>query len=79
MRTITSFLAGALLIATTAQGVMAAERNPINKRQHSEQVRIRQGVKSGELTAAERMRIQRSLISASQDIYQHKHDGQDRK
>ena len=50
MKAITTILAGALLSATIVPGAMAADRRPINAREHHEQVRIRDGVKSGELS-----------------------------
>ena len=36
----------------------AAERRPINQRQHTEQARIRQGIRSGELTRREAVRLE---------------------
>lgn len=56
--TIYSILAGALLTVTFVPAATAAERRPINARQHHEQVRIRQGVKSGELTRRETVRLE---------------------
>ena len=59
MRAIPTILAGALLSATMIPGAIAAERRPINAREHREQVRIRQGVKSGELTRRETIRLKK--------------------
>ena len=79
----------------------------IDRREHNQQERIRQGIKSGELTrreavrleeqeakirvnekfaradgkisAAERERLEKELNRTSQNIYEQKHDDQDRK
>ena len=59
MRAIPTILAGALLSSTMIPGAMAAVRRPINAREHHEQVRIRQGVKSGELTRRETLRLEK--------------------
>ena len=91
---------------------LAAEKNKakspaINAREHNQKLRIRQGVKSGELTRKElarleaeearirrherraksdgkltpeeRARLEKELSKASHDIYEQKHDDQDRK
>jgi hypothetical protein len=78
----------------------------INEREHNQQERIRQGIKSGELTRseavrledqeakirvnekfaasdgkitpAERARVEKELNKTSRNIYQQKHDNQDR-
>src|SRR5262245_7654376 len=101
-------LMGAIIPAAgLAQGQRSHSRNSINERQHNQQQRIRQGVRSGELTgveaarlqrqesqirlneavarrsggeftARERARIQHQLNRASGNIYQQKHDAQDR-
>lgn len=104
--TIFNIVAGTFLTAALVPAVNAAERKPINARQQHQQQRIRQGVKSGELTrheavrleqqqarirvnerfakadgeltAAERLRIQQQLTAASNSIHTQKHDRQDR-
>jgi hypothetical protein len=97
-----SWLLGLAVCATPA---LAAGKS-INKVEHKEQQRIRQGIRSGELTRPEarrleaeqarirvnerfaradgkltmreRERLNRELHRASHDIYQQKHDNQDR-
>ena len=108
MKAIPNILAGLTLCAAISPAAaMASDRKPIDRREHNEQVRIHQGIRSGELTrkeaarleaeqarirvderfakmngkftAEERLRIQKELSKASHDIYQQKHDAQDRK
>lgn len=108
-RTIVSILCGAVICAVVvpAAGLAAAGvKTPvINERQHDQQARIRQGVKSGELTRretarleaeearirvnerfaksdgnvtpAERARLEKELNRASRNIHQQKHDNQE--
>jgi len=113
-RTILNLLCGAVICA----GILpvsgfAAEKNTarsktpgINERQHNQQERIRQGIKSGDLTRreavrleeqeakiqvnekfagadgkitpAERARLEKELNKTGKNIYQQKHDTQDR-
>jgi len=55
---ISTVLAGAVLCATILpMNATAAEQRPINKRQHAEQLRIKQGIRSGELTRNEAIRL----------------------
>src|SRR5688572_14220980 len=97
----------AILGTTLFAGVLplGASAAQINRREHREQVRIRQGIRSGELTrpevrrleaqqakiriderlarrngltAKERERLQKELNRASKNIYNQKHDNQDR-
>jgi hypothetical protein len=97
----------AMTIATVSVA-NAGDRDPrVNARQHNQQERIRQGVRSGELTghearklereergirkeerqdkadghlsAAERKDLHQDLNQSSRDIYQQKHDAQERK
>ena len=42
-----------------AAGLAQGRRNGVNERQHNQQQRIRQGVRSGELTGVEAARLQR--------------------
>ena len=58
---IIGLLAGSLLCgAFTTVSAMAQERpNSINTRQHQQQLRIRQGIQSGELTHSEAARLER--------------------
>ena len=72
----------ALPLAAQAQTGFRHARG-INARQQREQARIRVQEayarrSGGELTAAERARIERQLNQASRDIYRQKHDRQDR-
>jgi len=100
-------MAAMVAVIIPAAGLAQGRRNGINERQHNQQQRIRQGVRSGELTGVEaarlrrqeaqiklneararqsggeftpqeRTRIQRQLDRESQNIYQQKHDAQDR-
>jgi hypothetical protein len=60
MRTISTMMAGILLSATISPlAATAADRNPIKGREHNQQVRIRQGIQSGELTRREAVRLER--------------------
>lgn len=116
-RTILGLVCSAAICASVVPATgLAAERNTaqarqrtpaVNERQHNQQERIRQGIKSGELTrreaerlkaeeariraaerrakadgevtAAERARLEKELAKASQNIHEQKHDEQDRK
>jgi uncharacterized protein YdeI (BOF family) len=100
-------VAAMVAVIIPAAGLAQGRRNGINERQHNQQQRIRQGVRSGELTGVEaarlqrreaqiklneararrsggeftpeeRARIQGQLDRSSQNIYQQKHDAQDR-
>jgi len=100
-------MAAMVAVIIPAAGLAQGRRNGINERQRNQQQRIRQGVRSGELTGVEaarlrrqeaqiklneararqsggeftpqeRARIQRQLDRESQNIYQQKHDAQDR-
>ena len=55
---VATLVSGAVLCVslTTASGLFAG---PINRREHSEQVRIRQGVHSGELTSQETRKLEK--------------------
>jgi hypothetical protein len=113
-RTILNFLCGAVVCAGllpvsgfAAANIAARPKTPaIDKREHNQQERIRQGIKSGELTRreavrleeqeakirvnekfakadgkitpAERERLEKELNKTSQNIYEQKHDNQDR-
>jgi hypothetical protein len=104
----TVICAGILPVSGFAAAINTARpKTPVvDKREHNQQDRIRQGIKSGELTrretvrlekeeakirvnekfaksdgkitAAERARLEKELNKASKDIYQQKHDNQDR-
>src|SRR5262249_36553473 len=100
-------MAAMVAVIIPAAGLAQGRRNGINERQRNQQQRIRQGVRSGELTGVasarrrrqeaqiklneararqcggefslqERARIQSQLDRESQNIYQQKHDAQDR-
>jgi len=104
----TAICAGMLPVSGFAAAKNTARsKNPaMNQRQHNQQERIRQGIRSGELTRreavrleeqeakiranekfansdgkispAERARLEKELNRTSQNIYQQKHDHQDR-
>ena len=101
-KTWVAILGTALFAGVVPLGANAAQ---INRREHREQVRIRQGIRSGELTrpevrrleaqqakiriderlarrnglnAKERERLKKELNRASKNIYNQKHDNQDR-
>src|SRR5262245_38196393 len=100
-------VAALVAVIIPAAGWAQGRRNGVKERQHNQQQRIRQGVRSGELTGVEaarlrrqeaqiklneararrsggeftpeeRARIQGQLDRSSQNIYQQKHDAQDR-
>ena len=113
-RTILNLLCGTVICAgiLPVSGFAAAKNTArpktpvINEREHNQQDRIRQGIKSGELTRreavrleeqeakirvnekfersdgkitpAERARLDKELNKTSKNIYQQKHDQQDR-
>jgi len=75
--------------ATFATSAMAGVRDHnVNKHQHHQDRRIAQGVKSGELTRGEakdlrgdqkeRQELHQDQHAASKEIYQEKHDEQER-
>ncbi|HET9131573.1 MAG TPA: hypothetical protein VFO86_11525 [Terriglobia bacterium] len=114
-RTILKFLCGAAICAgmlpvsgfAAAKNAARPKTPAIDRREHNQQERIRQGIKSGELTRreavrleeqeakirvnekfakadgkitpAERERLEKELNRTSQNIYEQKHDDQDRK
>jgi len=61
MRKIVSFLVAALFILGASTVSMAGPRG-INSRQHREQQRINQGIRSGELTRHEARRLEAGLL-----------------
>ena len=63
----TTLCAGLLPIASSAQA--------INQRQHREQVRIHQGVRSGELTRAEARRLEAQQVRIRADERLARRDG----
>lgn len=60
MRKIVSFLISVLFIVGASTASMAGSRG-INARQHREQQRINQGIRSGELTRREAVRLEAGL------------------
>ena len=69
MRTfIFSAIAASVFIAGLSVGSQAQTRQPrrINQREHRQQKRITQGVRSGELTAAEALRLEREQVKLRQ-------------
>ena len=113
-RTILNLLCGTVIFAgilpvsgfAAAKSTSRPKTPAVDKREHNQQERIRQGIKSGELTrretvrlekeeakirvnekfaksdgkvtAAERARLEKELNKTSENIYQQKHDNQDR-
>jgi uncharacterized protein YdeI (BOF family) len=100
-------MAAMVAVIIPAASMAQGRRNSVNERQRNQQQRIREGVRSGELTGVEaarlrrqeaqiklneararqsggeftpqeRARIQGQLDRESQNIYQQKHDAQDR-
>jgi hypothetical protein len=52
-------MAALVAVIIPAAGIAQGRRNGVNERQHNQQQRIRQGVRSGELTRVEAARLQR--------------------
>jgi hypothetical protein len=103
MKNVLSLIIGTAVCAMPA---LAANKGSINKIEHRERIRVRQGIRSGELTRAEarrlearqarirvderfaradgtltakeRERFRQELRHAGKNIYQQKHDNQDR-
>jgi hypothetical protein len=67
----TTLLAGLLPIASSAE--------TINQREHREQVRIRQGIRSGELTRAEARRLEAEQARIRANERRSRRDGLDAK
>lgn len=66
----------AALSIGTASVANAGDRDPgVNARQHNQQARIRQGVRSGELTPHEARKLEREERGIRQDERQDKSDG----
>lgn len=64
------------IILVLSLGAMAMAKTPIvNKRQHEQQSRIRQGIRSGELTGREVYRLERQQASIQRYEWQAKRDG----
>lgn len=60
-----------VLVVAGALAVPAAEAGTINAREHRQRVRIREGVRSGELTAREatRLRAEQAAVRAEERFY----------
>ena len=66
----------AVLALLFVGSTLAGDRTPVvTKRQHNQQARIRQGVKSGELTRAETRRLERGEAKIQRDKMKAKADG----
>src|SRR5262249_22756834 len=58
-RKLTTLVFGAVVCAIILPASLFAGTNPIDRRKHQEQRRIRQGIRSGELTAQEVRKLER--------------------
>jgi hypothetical protein len=66
-----------LALATTASIANAGTHDHrVNERQHNQQARIRQGVRSGELTGHEARKLEREEHGIRKEERQYKSDGQ---
>ena len=69
-------LAAAVVTVLLAGSALAQTHTPVvTKRQHNQQARIRQGVKSGELTRGETRRLERGEAKIQRDKMKAKSDG----
>ncbi len=78
VRHVAAGVIGCALLAASAQaGEAARHRAGVNPRQHHQARRIRQGVRSGELTAGERNRLaaDEAAIRAEERVYRRSGDG----
>jgi hypothetical protein len=67
----------AMLALGAASIANAGDHDPrVNARQHNQQARIRQGVRSGELTAHETRKLERDERGIRREERQYKADGQ---
>ena len=69
-----TLMAGAAVVAE-AHGNCGTHRPGVNRRQERQQRRIGQGIRSGELTARETLRLERNAREISQDERRAKSDG----
>jgi len=74
MRKIVSFLLAAMFVLGASAVSMAGSRG-IDRRQHREQQRINQGIRSGELTRMEARRLQAGLLRIRRDERRARADG----
>jgi hypothetical protein len=74
MRKIVSFLVAVVFILGASSVSMAGSRG-INSRQHREQQRINQGIRSGELTRLEARRVEAGLSRIRRDERRARSDG----
>lgn len=74
MRKIVSFLVAVVFILGASSVSMAGPRG-INSRQHREQQRINQGIRSGELTRLEARRVEAGLSRIRRDERRARSDG----
>jgi len=68
----------AMLVMAGLLALPAADAATIDAREHRQRERIREGVRSDELTRRERRDLQRDLSRSSRHIGRQKHDRQDR-
>ena len=64
-----------LMIAIAAAGITASSAQTIHQRQIAEQRRIGQGVRSGQVTAGEALRLERNQASIQRQITRNRIDG----
>jgi hypothetical protein len=72
-KTFNLLLSGALVLAASATTL--ARTPVVNKREHRQQTRIRQGIRSGELTFKEALRLEREQASIRRKEARAKADG----
>jgi len=76
-RKLLTLLAGTVVCVTTLPSTnLFAAGNPIDRREHREQLRIREGVRSGELTAQEARKLEREQSRIRAAEARAKSDGQ---
>ena len=68
-----------ILIMTFAAPVFAGPKSPgVDRREHKQKQRIKQGIKSGALTKEEGKELHQDLNEASKNIAEQKHDAETR-
>ena len=77
VRHMTAAAIGLILVTTAASAQQSPRRRGINAREHHQAMRIRDGVKDGELTKAERDRLaaDEAAIRAEERVYRRTGDG----
>ena len=75
-RKISALIFGAFVCATVLPSANLFAANPINRREHREQLRIRQGGRTGELTAKEVRKLEKEQARIRRAEARAKSDGQ---